>query len=91
VCRGPSCQNDVFTPAATCNGSGACTAMGAPQSCFPYVCSTSGCGASCTADSQCAPGTYCAGSMCAPVGPSGAACTASDQCASGVCMGGVCK
>ncbi|MGZ3422077.1 MAG: Kelch repeat-containing protein [Polyangiales bacterium] len=60
-----SCTASTFTPASTCNGSGAC-ATGTPQSCGNYGCDVTGCKTGCAGDADCAVGFVCAAKSCVP-------------------------
>ncbi len=75
---------------------GTCTPMpsgsaGSP-SCAPYVCNgtSPSCSMTCTSDSQCSSGQYCANGACQERKTLGATCGGDNQCASGKCVDGVC-
>ncbi|MCY1076029.1 choice-of-anchor A family protein [Archangium lansingense] len=80
-----------------CTGSGnrSCTAWcgaAGTQSCNPTTCGYGVCTSSscCRVDADCASGSYCAGTTCAPVKGNAAACSSASQCSSGNCVDGVC-
>lgn len=95
ICGADQCAAGTETPAARCDGVGDCV-PGAPQSCGPYGCATGGsCQTACAADSDCASGYTCHGTICCSAGtcglaPLGTTCSAGSDCASGFCAQGVC-
>ena len=88
-CGSQSCMGSTQTNASTCNGTGTCVSGGTTD-CTPYVCGATACKTSCTADSDCASGNYCNGTMCDAKKANGQMCTASNQCTSSFCIDGVC-
>jgi len=88
-CRGPSCEGGVATLSAACDGAGRCPAVQV-EVCAPHLCSATACAGDCSADAQCAAGSWCAGGVCTPKIARGGACGASSQCASGHCVDGFC-
>lgn len=63
-CAEPICSLGKFTPAASCNGEGACGTV-ADTDCAPYKgCSTDGCLETCTSDQDCVDGFRCDQAAC---------------------------
>ena len=90
TCAAPHCDGSLFTPAAGCNGMGACGTPGATM-CAPYRCAGAACGTTCTSDADCTAGNFCDPTgHCVPTTPPGSGCTANNQCASGFCVDGFC-
>ena len=89
ICTPGSCTAGVQTAAGTCNGQGTCIA-GATQSCAPNVCIGATCGQACTADNQCAAGSFCDANKCVQKKAAAAPCNGNNQCASSFCVDGVC-
>jgi hypothetical protein len=95
-CGDTTCTDATGTAAGTvavtgqlCDGQGNCGANTA--SCDAYVCSGSACGTSCTKDTDCADGAFCAGtSKCQVKLDGGKSCGGANECASGFCTDGVC-
>jgi hypothetical protein len=88
VCAGEHCENNKYTPEATCNATGTCVAPDA-ISCVPYACNGTKCFGSCAADANCSPGNVCNGNSCG-LKPNGAFCSAGAECMSNTCAQGVC-
>jgi Dickkopf N-terminal cysteine-rich region len=92
-CGNASCVGDQFTPAALCDGAGACSAV-TPMSCGNFACATStSCTDSCTDDRECGSSSHCdaATMKCVTNLAAGQPCSASAQCATGLaCSDGVC-
>jgi hypothetical protein len=59
ACGPPSCAGEEETPAARCDGRGACVASTA-RTCAPFACGAERCNASCARDEDCARGFRCA-------------------------------
>ena len=90
VCAAATCSGTTFTPVATCDGAGICTA-GTPQDCGLFQCALTGCLKACTTDTDCGTTNYCsAAGTCAAKLANGATATAGSQCTSGVVADGVC-
>jgi hypothetical protein len=93
VCTGATCVNApgnagaTLTPAAQCDGQGACAPVASRPCPGSVVClSDRECRpAACSNDEDCISGSYCAAGTCTGEQPIGAACTAGDQCTSGSC------
>ena len=70
LCGNDACKGVTFTPASSCNGSGACLSKPG-QSCSPYQCNADGnaCRTSCTASSDCANGYWCLDQQCKQLPP----------------------
>lgn len=64
VCAPAACDGSDFTPAAVCNGAGACRTPDV-TSCLPYRCEATGCLLECDDNSACADGYHCADGECA--------------------------
>jgi hypothetical protein len=90
-CGSVSCpaSSPLFTAAPKCDGNGSCITPSATN-CGLYVCTLAGCPGTCTVDTDCVAGSYCAGGTCAQQGLAGVACTGNDQCKSGFCTNGFC-
>jgi hypothetical protein len=91
-CGSALCNGTAFTPAAFCNGSGAC-GMPATVACTPFVCGGSNaCLTSCSGDGDCASGYYCPGTggQCQSKKAAGAVCATGHECGTGNCVDGVC-
>jgi hypothetical protein len=88
-CAAAACGNGSFTPARTCNGTGACGAA-TPVSCGSYACFASGCRTSCSVDADCLAPNACVGGSCGSKKGQGVACSSPGECASGSCVDGVC-
>jgi hypothetical protein len=90
-CAPGSCANGIATPAAVCNGAGACT-MPVRTPCRSNQCAdTMRCSGACDSASLCAPGTYCDPTgACLPQRNNGTSCGGGGECASGFCVDGVC-
>jgi len=67
LCAPPSCTSEVATPAAACNGTGAC-ATPETKSCFPYACGDTSCRTLCAAPTDCVRGYDCIAQHCVPLG-----------------------
>src|SRR5207253_3055547 len=57
-CRNASCVGGTATLAASCDGAGDCPAL-QTQTCAPFSCGPAACNGNCSADSDCANGTWC--------------------------------
>jgi hypothetical protein len=88
ACGTASCSAGVATPAATCDGHGAC-ATPKPVTCAPDPCDGSACG-QCSDSRPCASGFQCTGGKCMPKLDNGAQCQNDGQCKSGQCADGIC-
>jgi hypothetical protein len=91
TCVAASCTSGTATGATFCSGTGTCpTAV--TTTCSPYVCGSTACKTSCSADTDCVTGDYCtgAGGSCNPKKALGAACAATKECSNGTCVDGVC-
>jgi hypothetical protein len=91
VCGEASCSGRTFTPAATCDGAGACGTPTA-EDCGQYPCAATGCLKSCTQQSDCSETSYCnlATGTCAAKNPNGTAASQGYECQSGIVADGVC-
>jgi hypothetical protein len=89
TCGAASCTGAMFTPAAMCDGNGACK-VGSSVGCGAYLCGTSACKTSCASNADCATGYGCQSGACVAAKATGTACAAASECASGFCSGGVC-
>jgi hypothetical protein len=70
VCSTTLACDDTSSAVVTkfvCNGSGACV-PNMSQSCSPYACASATCRTTCTADTDCAPSSFCSSSVCYPSG-----------------------
>jgi len=88
-CRNASCAGGTATLAASCDGAGACPAL-QTQTCAPFSCGPAACNGNCSADSDCANGTWCSAGVCVPLLAPGQACGGANQCGSQHCVDGVC-
>ncbi len=88
-CRSASCTAGTQTLAASCNGTGSCPAA-VTSACNPYLCGATACQTSCSVDTNCMNGYYCAAGLCKVKLVQGAACTANNQCGTGQCVDGYC-
>ncbi|MBI5533374.1 MAG: hypothetical protein HY898_11710 [Deltaproteobacteria bacterium] len=88
-CRAPQCANEVATLAASCDGLGACPPVQL-QTCTPFSCNGTQCGAGCVIDTDCAGGSYCSAGVCHAKLNVGFACGGDNQCNSGYCVDAVC-
>jgi len=85
TCGAAACSAGTIRPAPKCDGAGTCQ-MQTQSSCSPYICNgTTACYTSCTADSQCVTGDYCASGQCMPKKAVGGACGGNNQCTNGMC------
>ena len=87
-CPAAYCTGTVLTKAQTCSGMSLCQPPTTPTvDCAPYLCTAGACGTSCTTNSGCAPGNYCAlpGGTCKTKLANGASCTQDGECQSGDC------
>ena len=92
MCSGPSCSMGTATLASFCSGAGSCPAA-VTAGCGDYLCGTTSCKTSCTADSDCISTDYCtatSGGTCTPRKALGKSCAVDDECGSGFCTDGVC-
>jgi hypothetical protein len=87
-CGTPSCKDGVATPAATCDGQGAC-ASPRPISCTPDPCDGDVCG-QCSGTRPCANGYQCTSGKCLPLLDAGKSCLGDGQCKSQHCQQDVC-
>jgi hypothetical protein len=60
---GHSCDGTRISYGDVCDGSGTCLDGGAGD-CFPFACGATQCLTSCATNADCAPGRYCADSVC---------------------------
>ncbi|TMA73103.1 MAG: DUF11 domain-containing protein [Deltaproteobacteria bacterium] len=88
-CRNASCAGGTATLAASCDGAGTCPAL-QTQTCAPFSCGPAACNGNCSADSDCANGTWCSAGVCVPLLAPGQACGGANQCGSPHCVDGVC-
>ena len=88
VCAAGVCAAGLQTPAAKCNGKGACV-TGAAQPCSPYGCGGGTCKTTCASDTDCAAPNVCTAGTCGLL-PNGHACTMGASCGSGFCAQNVC-
>lgn len=88
-CIGAHCEGGLATLDAHCDGAGTC---GAPstQDCGAYACGPTMCLGDCTADADCANGSFCSAGICVQLGAQGTACEVGHECLSGSCADGVC-
>jgi hypothetical protein len=91
LCVAATCFDNTFTPAAICDGEGACMA-GTPEPCGMYPCEPSGCARTCSLDADCGESSYCktATGTCAAKAPNGTPASAAFECSSGIVADGVC-
>src|SRR2546422_149456 len=68
---------------------GACPAL-QTKTCAPFSCGPAACNGNCSADSDCANGTWCSAGVCVPLLAPGQACGGANQCGSQHCVDGVC-
>ena len=88
-CRTASCQNNVATLGAVCNGAGSCSPL-ITQPCTPYQCGLTQCQGNCLVDADCPSGSMCSAGVCVPKYNPGTACDSDNECLSGFCADGVC-
>jgi hypothetical protein len=86
TCASPTCSGGSQT-VNQCQG-GSCQAM--VSGCGTYACGATACQTSCTVDTQCASGNFCANPTCQAKKANGKACTGANQCMSGFCVDNVC-
>ena len=91
-CGAASCTAGVATSAAFCTGTGGACPTATTSACGLYVCGSTACKTTCSADTDCATGNYCtgAGGSCKPRKTLGAACGTGHECTSSNCVDGVC-
>ncbi len=98
VCRYPAgetecaparCTEGVASARSVCSGTGVCLPP-TMVSCAPFTCSGDICAGGCSASSPCAPGNFCQGGRCVPLGEAGAVCGGPTECRSGFCANGRC-
>jgi hypothetical protein len=87
-CEAASCASGTATLASGCDGEGHCPHV--TQPCGAYVCSGTSCRTTCSLDTHCSAGNYCAAPTCAPLREIGEDCTSDNQCADGSCVDSVC-
>ncbi len=93
---GVCCSSACGGTCDVCNAQpGTCTTPGGlpgSPTCAPYLCvaGSATCPNSCSADAQCAAGSFCNGTNCVPLQGSGSVCARGAQCTSGYCVDGVC-
>lgn len=63
TCAAAGCTGGVQSDSSTCNGMGTCMPS-APKACAPYLCGSTTCLSSCTANAQCQSGFECQGGRC---------------------------
>jgi len=101
VCGGGSCVAGYCCSTActgacqTCAPGGVCTTLPSGStsidpSCLAKCSGAASCPTSCTVDTDCAPGSRCAGSTCVALKPLGAVCTTNVECTGGACVDGFC-
>jgi len=73
---------------SVCNGAGACSDV--PKTCGGFICDTTACKSTCTANTDCTTGYYCKSGACIPIEGLGTSCTTASTCTSGFCTDGVC-
>jgi hypothetical protein len=90
-CGDPACADGTLTPAAACDGEGAC-APGVPESCGGAPCADAvSCDGDCAGDLECLATHHCGwGGECEPDLPAGAPCDRAEACATGMCVEGAC-
>jgi len=88
VCAAETCASGIYTPAASCDANGNCTAPDA-ITCAPYTCNGSKCFASCATGAECSTGNICTASSCG-LKPNGASCSTNAECLSATCAQGIC-
>jgi len=88
-CGATTCSGGSVT-GKQCKGDSA-LCMDATTPCAPYVCASSACTTTCTADAECDPGAFCTtAGVCTPKLANGDACADARACGSGHCVDGVC-
>jgi hypothetical protein len=88
-CAPATCAASRYTPAASCNGEGACVPP-SPIECSPYRCSSSGCLIACAGHDGCSDDAYCEGGRCLPR-KTGGPCSVDRECLLGLdCLLGIC-
>ncbi len=91
ACGTATCSGDTLTPEGSCNGASTCSPTTATACPDNLTCaSASACRTSCSSDSHCRSGYYCAGNSCAPTKGKGAGCSSANECTSGFCKDQVC-
>ena len=92
TCSANTCSSLVETHASSCDGAGNCSDK--PVSCSVYggyVCGPTACLRSCTLDTDCIAGDYCAGGVCTAKLGTGNPCTSASACGAGLfCTNGYC-
>jgi hypothetical protein len=88
VCPASTCHDSSWTPAATCDGAGACV-MGKPTACGAGACNSKTNSCSCRTDVDCGSGIACVNGGCG-LQALGQICATNSQCASKQCVEGVC-
>src|SRR6478752_6482220 len=91
ACGTATCSGSTLTPAGSCDGASSCSA-GTAQACpGNFTCaSATACRTTCTADTQCVSGYFCASGSCTKKKSQGASCGAANECSSASCRDGVC-
>jgi hypothetical protein len=90
TCQPGRCVDGVASPAAVCDGDGACV-EGQGSSCGAYTCGPLGrCLEACVDTVDCANGHFCESGTCVPLRENGAPCARSTECDSQFCVDGVC-
>jgi hypothetical protein len=85
-CAAATCNAaSSFTPARNCTGAGACAAP-APQNCGLFLCTPTGCPATCQSQAACASTAYCNGSTCLAKKAALQPCAANYECQSNNCL-----
>jgi len=87
LCAAATCGGSTFTPARMCTGAGGCMPP-APQSCDQFLCTPSGCPATCQSHANCINTAYCDG-VCKAKKPALQPCAAGYECLSGTCTIGL--
>ena len=88
VCAASTCVGSVWTPAATCDGAGACVPS-MPATCASHVCNPQTNSCSCEMDADCGSGIACQNGGCGLLAL-GQICAVDSECASHQCVEGVC-
>ena len=89
ACGAATCKDGKETHVSSCDGAGSCADVA--KACTPYACSATACSAGCSADTDCATGSYCKGGLCVPYERAGAPCTSPTACGAGLhCTDGFC-
>jgi hypothetical protein len=86
-CGTVGCMGSTLTPQSSCDGNGNCPAA-SPMACPGLVicASSSACKSpTCSADTDCISGYYCAGGTCTLKITTGNTCSANNQCSTGQC------